>query len=126
MTTPSSWIKVAQGFRLVVQAASKITVEEGGKVATSATRHGIDLTKNVGCATAQAASTYNMLMAQDLQHSYNHNNDSNVISSLKNSAHTVQEEHNIVRNMDTSVASSVENDGRDNPDHEVTKNSINN
>ncbi len=45
-TSISSWIKVAQGFRLVAQAASKIAIEEGGNVASAASRHGIDLAKN--------------------------------------------------------------------------------
>ncbi len=53
----SSWLKVAQGFKLVAQAASKIAIEEGSTVAAQASRHSIDLAKNARNATAHVATT---------------------------------------------------------------------
>lgn len=56
-SSTSSWIKVAQGFKLVAQAASKIAIEETGTVAAKASRHSIDLAKNARNATAHVANT---------------------------------------------------------------------
>ena len=58
-STASSWIKVAQGFKLVAQAASKIAIEEGTTVAAQASRHSLDLAKNARNATAHVATTMN-------------------------------------------------------------------
>jgi len=52
----SSWIKVAQGFRLVANAAAKLTAEESSHVVSSVSRHGVDLAKNTRLAVANSTT----------------------------------------------------------------------
>jgi hypothetical protein len=52
----ASWIRVANGFRLVASAATNIIAKEGSNGAASLTRHGVDLANNARTA-AKAANT---------------------------------------------------------------------
>ena len=64
MSKVSSWIKVAQGFQLVAQAASKIAIKESSDIASTATKHGFDLAKSARNATSQFTNNNVQLMNQ--------------------------------------------------------------
>jgi hypothetical protein len=61
----ASWIRVANGFRLVTHAASTILAKEGATGVTSLTRHGVDLAKNARTAANAVSSTFPSQMAGD-------------------------------------------------------------
>ena len=50
----ASWIRVANGFRLVASSASSLILKEGTSGAASLTRHGVDLAKNARTAVQAA------------------------------------------------------------------------
>ncbi len=68
MSKASSWIRVAQGFQMVAQAASKIALEEGNNIASTASKHGFDLVKNARNATSHFASSMENIDHQNFYH----------------------------------------------------------
>lgn len=61
----ASWIRVANGFRLVAHAASTILAKEGATGVTSLTRHGVDLARNAKTAANAAGVLFPMQMPKN-------------------------------------------------------------
>lgn len=53
----ASWIRVANGFRLVASSASSLIAKEGANGAASLTRHGVDLANNARTAVKTAGAS---------------------------------------------------------------------
>eukprot|EP00557_Chaetoceros_sp_GSL56_P005121 CAMPEP_0176499664 /NCGR_PEP_ID=MMETSP0200_2-20121128/13060_1 /TAXON_ID=947934 /ORGANISM="Chaetoceros sp., Strain GSL56" /LENGTH=578 /DNA_ID=CAMNT_0017898123 /DNA_START=72 /DNA_END=1809 /DNA_ORIENTATION=- len=113
----ASWIRVANGFRLVAHAASTILTHEGANGVTLLTRHSVDLAKNARTAAKAAGVTFPSQMPDGIRHNIKgvelHKNMAMVANEKNETLSTLQVD-NAISEPEPSLpldSSSTSNDG---------------